>query len=127
MKNIILLVIFCFIVSVTYSQNDNISILKTESIIAERQSKPSFVQATAVKADVASERMQMNNKTLTVAKQNVEKANTAQMNVTATATLATDKNAQSSKSSTIKADVNRVTLERQSSASNVKATAERAN
>lgn len=127
MKNIIFLVIFCFIGVANYSQSDNTSTLKIVSISIESASEPSGLQTTAIKADLSSEKMQADNSELIVVQESLEKASTTPMNVTATAELATDKNAQSSKRSTLFSQTNEIKLERQSGASSVKATAERAN
>jgi hypothetical protein len=127
MKNIVSIIIFCFICVTTYSQNGNSVTFHTKSITVERASKPSNVSATAVKAHLISKSTQVENNNLFIVEKSADKTNEKQKNITATAELAVTKNTQSTKTSNINIQANDIKLERQSSPSNIKATAEIAN
>jgi len=94
MKNIVLIIVFCFICVTTYSQNGNSVAFHTQSITVERASKPINVSATAVKAHLITEGTQVENKNLLIVEKSADKTNEKQTNITATAELAVTKNAQ---------------------------------
>ena len=125
MKNILILVVFCFAGALSYSQKDNVEALKTISITYKKQTEPSAVTATAVKADVSISGIQKNLHSLKVVKRNIDKTNKALVDVKSTAVLETDVGVQSKNNINLKLQTRKVNLERQTIPINIKPTVEK--
>lgn len=126
MKNVIILIVFCFVGKNSFAQQNLKNPLREVVITREGIDEPSTVYARAQKIENSTDPgSAKQEETLTVLYNIAKKPNSRGANITASVALSTDENMSLAKGTVIQNQSSEIILERQSVPSNIKAKAEK--